>query len=98
MDKSNGKINIEIHSILRDVVMNIWTVFLSVIIGVMGIYIAERTFYSPEYTSTATIAVLAKVNNSTTYTNLQISSEMADIFAKIFEQNTMKDKACEHIG
>ena len=98
MDNSKGKINIEIHSIFRDIVMNIWVVFLSVLIGVMGIYIAERSVYSPEYTSSATIAVLSKVNNNTTYTNLKISSEMAEIFAKIFEQNSMKEKACEHIG
>ncbi len=98
MDNSRGKINIEIHSIFRDIVMNIWVVFLSILIGVMGIYIAERSVYSPEYTSTATIAVLSKVNNSTTYTNLKISSEMAEIFAKIFEQSSMEEKACEYIG
>lgn len=98
MENSKGKINIEIHSIIRDIVRNIWVIVLSALIGVMGIFIAEKSVYSPEYTSSATIAVLSKVNNNTTYTNLKISSEMAEIFAKIFVQSSMKAKASEYIG
>lgn len=98
MENSKGKINIEIHSVLRDIVRNVWVIVLSALIGLMGIFIAEKSVYSPEYTSSATIAVLSKVNNNTTYTNLKISSEMAEIFAKIFEQSSMKAKAAEYIG
>ena len=44
-----GKISIEYYSVLRDLIKNIWVIFLAMLMGVMGIYIATRTFHTPEY-------------------------------------------------
>ena len=61
---NRGKISIDYYSILKDLLRNFWVVLLSLLIGAMGIYIAERSVYKPEYTSTATVVVNAKGTSS----------------------------------
>ena len=78
---NRGKILIDYYSIMKDLVRNFWVVVLSLVIGVMGIYIAEYSIYKPEYTSTATAVVNVKgstVNSSATY---NVSSDMAQVFS-----------------
>lgn len=89
---------IEWHSIFRDVIRNFWVVVLAGIIAFLGIYIAERSVYSPEYTSTATLVIRAKTGSSGVYTNLEASAEMANIYTKVFTQSSMKNLAAENAG
>lgn len=90
------KIFFEWHSILKDLVKNIWVVILAVLIGIMGLFIAERSVYSPEYTSTATIVVNAK--GASTSSMYGVSTEMAEIFSKVFVDPAMKTKTIEYLG
>ena len=85
-----NKIIIEWHSILKDLLMNAWVVLLAALIGMMGIYIASYSVYSPEYTSSATLVVTAKSSASNPYSLVSISSEMAEVYTKIFTQPTIK--------
>ena len=96
--KKEKKIIIEWHSIFRDLRRNLIFIAMSVLIGVMGIYIAQHSLYSPEYTSTATLVVSAKLGNSNPYTNLSVSSEMAKVFAEVFVQPSMREKAGAYLG
>ncbi|MBP9988924.1 MAG: AAA family ATPase, partial [Ruminococcus sp.] len=96
--KNTKKIHIDINSICRDLIRNIWIIILSAVMGFMGIYVFEHSVYKPEYMSTATLAVTAKTGNYTSYTNLVIESEMADIFSEIFTQSAIKEKAMEYLG
>lgn len=90
--------NIELHSILRDVLRNFWAVILAGVIAFLGIYVAEHSVYTPEYKSEATLVVRAKAASSMAYTNLSASSEMANIYTKVFEQSAMKKMAAENAG
>lgn len=95
---NRGKISIDYYSILKDLLRNFWVVVLSLIIGAMGIYIAECSIYKAEYTATATVVVNVKgasLNSSSTY---NISSEMAQVFSKVFSEPAMKTAAAEHLG
>ena len=74
-----NKIIIEWHSILKDLLMNAWVVLLAALIGMMWIYIASYSVYSPEYTSSATLVVTAKSSASNPYSLVSISSEMAEL-------------------
>ena len=89
---------IEWHSLFRDVIRNFWAVILAGVIAFLGIYIAERSVYTPEYESKATVVVRAKSATSGAYTNLAASTEMANIFTKVFTQPSMKKLAAENIG
>lgn len=64
----------------------------------MGLYISERSVYSPTYTSTTTLVIRAKTGTAGAYTNLSVSAEMAEIFATVFQNATMRQKAAENIG
>lgn len=92
------KLSFEWHSLLRDIWRNSWLVILAACIAYMGIYISERSVYSPTYTSTTTLVVRAKTGTAGAYTNLTVSSEMAEIFATVFKDPTMRRMAAENIG
>ena len=77
---NRGKISIDYYSILKDLLKNFWVILLSLIIGAMGIYIAECSIYKPEYTSTATAVVSVKGSSSNTASMYNVSSEMAQVF------------------
>ena len=93
-----GKISIEYYSVLRDLIKNIWVVFLCLLIASMGIYIAEYSIYKPEYTSTATVVVNLKGSSSTTMSSYSISSEMAEVFSNVFSEPAMEKAAAEYLG
>lgn len=95
---NNSKITIEWHSILKDVIKNIWVVVMAALVGLMGVYIVSHSVYTPEYTSTSTLVVHVKAARGGSYTLFSTSSEMAEIFTKIFVEDSMKVKAAEHIG
>ena len=92
------KISIEIHSLCKDLIRNLWVVVLAVLIGRMGIYIASHSVYLPEYTSSATLVVSAKTSSGTAYTNYTVSTELADVFVGVFSDSVMKAKASEYMG
>ena len=91
------KISIDYYSILKDLLRNFWVVLLSLLIGAMGIYIAERSVYKPEYTSTATVVVNAKGTSSSASVSYNVSSEMAVVFSKIFSEPSMKKAAAKYL-
>lgn len=93
---NRGKISIDYYSVLKDLLRNFWVVILSLIIGVMGIYIAERSVYKPEYTSTATVVVNVK-GSSASSSSYRVSAEMAEVFSKIFSEPAMKKAAAEYL-
>lgn len=92
------KLSFEWHSLLRDIWRNCWLVILAACIAYMGIYISERSVYSPTYTSTTTLVIRAKTGTAGTYTNLSVSAEMAEIFATVFKDPTMRRMAAQNIG
>lgn len=91
-------VRIEIHSIIRDLIKNIWVIFMAMLMGFMGIYIATNSFYTPEYTATATIVVNAKGSTTGTYSLFSSSVEMAKVISRVITDNSVKDKAAEKLG
>lgn len=91
-------LQIEWHSLIRDLVKNIWVIVLAALTGLIAVYVAGRSVYSPVYTSSATLIVTAKSGTYLAYTNLSASSEMAEIFTEVFTQQTVRDRAAAHAG
>ena len=94
----NKRISFEIHSVLKDLLLNCWIVVLVVLACRMGVYVAERYVYEPEYTASATMVVSAKGASSATYSNFAVSADLAEIFANVFTDPIIKTKASEQIG
>ena len=95
---NRGKISIDYYSILKDLIKNFWVVLLSLVIGVMGIYVAERSIYTAEYTSTATVVVNVKGATTSSSSLYNVSAEMAEVFSKVFSEPAMKKAAAENLG
>ena len=91
-------ITIEWHSLVKDVIKNIWIVVLAAIIGYMGMFIASKSVYKPEYTSSAMIVVNSGANTGNSYSSYSVSSEMANVLTNIFSQPAMKTKAAAFAG
>ncbi len=89
------EIKIEWVSIIRDLLKNAWAIIMAALIGFMGIYVATRSIYTPEYTSTATIVVNAKSSNTGSYSLFSVSVEMADVISRVLVEPTVKEKASE---
>lgn len=94
---NRGKISFDYYSTLKDLLRNFWVIILSLLIGVMGIYIAECSVYKPEYTSTATVVVNVKGSSANASSMYSVSAEMAEIFSKVFSEPSMKKAAAEHL-
>lgn len=86
---------IELYSILRDLIKNAWVIFMAAIIGVMGIYIATRGVYTPEYTAKAMLVVNAKHGTSGTYSLFGLSAEMAEVVSRVMIEPAVQEKAAE---
>lgn len=92
-------ITIEWHSLIKDVIKNIWIVVLAALIGLMGIFIASHSVYKPEYTSSAMLVVnVGSGSNGNTFSNYTISGEMANVLTNIFVEPSMKTKAATFAG
>lgn len=92
------RLTFEWHSLLRDLCRNFWLIILAALIAYMGIYISERSVYSPTYTSSTTLVIRAKTGTSGTYTNLSVSADMTEIYGTVFKDASMKKMAAENIG
>ncbi len=91
-------ITIEWHSLVKDVIKNIWIVALAAIMGCMGIFIASRSVYKPEYTSSAMLVVNSGTGTNNGYSSYSVSNEMANVLTNVFVQPAMKTKAAEFAG
>lgn len=99
--KNNGPkfiFTFEWHSLCRDLLRNVWVILLAGCIAFMGIYIAQRSAYSPTYTSSATLAVRVKSGTSGTIGNLSASADTAGIYTAVFQGASMKALAAENLG
>lgn len=94
---NKNKLTLEIHSILKDVIRNIWVVFLCGLIGAMGFYLVTHSTYEPAYTASATLAVNAGSNTSASYSALTVSNEKANVLVNIFTEPSIKECAAEYL-
>ncbi len=91
-------IRIELYSILRDLIKNAFIIIMAGLIGLMGIYVATRSIYTPEYTAEATLVVNAKSSSSGTYSLFSRSTEMTGVVSKVIVEPAIQDRAIEHLG
>ena len=92
-----NKITIELYSLLKDIVKNIWVVILCAIIGALGFFLVTHASYEPMYTSTATLTVLNSGAVTASYSTYTISSEKANVLVNVFTEPTIKEYAAAYL-
>lgn len=93
-----NKITIELYSLLKDVIKNIWIVILCALIGAMGFFLVTHASYEPMYTSSATLTVLNSGDVTASYSTYAISAEKANVLVNVFTEPTIKEYAAEYLG
>ena len=88
-------IRIELYSIIKDLIKNAWVIFMAALIGFMGIYVATRSIYTPEYTANATLVVNAKSSTSGTYSLFSLSCEMSEVISRVIVEPVVRERAAE---
>lgn len=101
MDNENTFIRLDeisIKSIIRDLFRNCWVILLAAVSAYFLVSGYHSLIYTPEYTANATMVVSAKGSTSnSTYTNLAVTTEMANVFRDVFSSNVLKKLVQEHI-
>ena len=89
---------LDLFSILRDVVRNLWAILLGAIAVAMIVNMTVRADFRNTYSTTATFVVTSKTSSNYTYSNLSAASTMANSFSNILNSNLLKKKVCQDLG
>lgn len=89
---------LDLYSILRDTLRNLWAILLGAIAVAMIVNMTVRADFRNTYSTTATFVVTAKTSSNYTYSNLSAASTMANSFSNILNSNLLKKKVCEDLG
>ena len=89
---------LDLYSILRDALRNLWAIVLGAIAIAMIVNMSVRADFRNTYSTTATFVVTSKTSSNYAYSNLSAASTMASSFTNILNSNLMKKKVCEDLG
>ena len=86
-------------TIFHDILFHFPYILLAVLTVLMGVGIYKNVAYVPEYTSKATMAVMAKGNaDGSAYSSLTTANSMAEVFTEVFQSDIIKEKVKEDLG
>lgn len=95
MEKEFSLEDIDIYTLLKDVLVNLWAIVLGGLVVMMLAISYIRYTYVPEYRSQVTFVVSTKDATSSLYSNLSTTIEMANIFTQIMDSDILKEKASQ---
>lgn len=90
--------DIDIRSILRDLIKNAPAIILAAVMGFLAVSGLHSVTYKPEYTSTSVLSVSVKSNNGTAYSSLYLTKEMAGVFTEVFESDALRKRIAADLG
>ena len=70
---------------------NLWVIAALCISALLCYTSVCRLFYTPTYTSTATLMVSAK-DSTSAYNSLTTTQSMASVFVEVFQSNVLREK------
>ena len=91
------EMQIELFTLIHDVMKNIVFIILGGLAAAMLAYVAVNITYVPQYTTSTTFVVSSKESNNT-YANLSAAHTMAITFQKLLESNVMKETIRKEMG
>ena len=89
---------LDMFSILRDVLRNLWVIILGALAVGMIVNMSVRADYQSTYSTTATFVVTSKNYSNYAYSNLNAANTMADSFSNILNSSLLKKKVCQYRG
>lgn len=89
---------IDIYSLIRDLVRNIAFILLAALAAAMIADVIVRDNYQKSYSTNATFVVTSKNSSNYAYSNLNAASAMADSFNNILNSSLLRKKVCEDLN
>ncbi len=90
--------HLDLYSILRDIVRNLWAILLVALAAAMITNIYVRMNHQTSYSSKAMFAVKAKSSSNNSRTSLTAASTMATSLGNILNSSLLKKKVCEDLS
>ena len=98
MNKGNINLDeISIRGICTDLARSLLFIILAAAAMWLGADGAGRLTYTPQYTSSATVVVSAKGENSA-YSSLSMANEMAGVFSEVFQSDALRERVTRDAG
>ena len=89
---------IDLYSVLRDILRNLWAIILGAAAVAMIVNMTVRADFINTYSTTTTFVVTSRTNSNYSSSNLSAASVMAKSFSNILNSSLMKKKVCEDLG
>ena len=89
---------LDLYSIARDIVQNLWAILLVAAAAAMIMSVYARMNHQTSYSSKAMFAVKSRSSSSYSRANLTAASSMADSFGNILNSSLLKKKVCEDLN
>lgn len=88
---------INIWRLMQDLLRDLWVGILIAAAVWLGLSAKAKQDYVPQYSSSATLVVSAK-GGAGAYSSLNLTSNMANVFAEVFQSNVLLEKVEEQMG
>ena len=89
---------VDLYSILRDVLRNLWAIVLGAVAVAMIVSMVVRADFTSTYSTTTTFVVTSRTSSNSTYSNLSAATTMAKSFSNILNSSLLKKKVCQDLG
>lgn len=89
---------LDLYSIVRDMMRNLWVILLAALAVGMIVYMNIHAQSKTTYTTKATFVVTSKTSGNYTYSNLTAAATMADSYSNILNSNLLKKMVCQDLG
>ena len=89
--------DIDIRSILKDILKSWFIILIAGISCFLAVFSVYNITYKPEYTSSATLALMIKGNDGGSFSSLNLTNEMAGVLGEVFKSETLKNKVKEDL-
>ena len=90
--------DLDVRSILKDLLRNWFVILISGIACFLLAFGIYNLTYTPEYTSSATLAIMIKGNDGGSFSSLSLTNEMAGVLGEVFESDTLRNKVKDDLG
>lgn len=88
---------IDIRSLIRDLIKNVWMMVLMAISAFLLVTSLHSLTYKPMYTTSAILAVNSKSGNDA-YNSLSLTTQMAGVLGEVFQSDVLKRKISEELS
>lgn len=99
--KKNGSAlldRIDLYSILRDVLRNLWAIILGAVAVAMIVNMITHSRAENTYSTKATFVITSRTTGNYAYNNLSAASTMAESFYNILNSSLLEKKVCRDLG